>query len=397
MNTRVRSAGRPPLKGVRTEMKSQELQESTCWQPQWWRNKELRHMPSYSGQDVMAVTDRLASLTGLVDLGEIQNLKMELRAVSEGRMFALQMGDTEERFKDASPSHVNARMRNLESVRKYVAFMLGKPVLPIGLVAGNYATSRPHPTEVIDGITLPSFFGEMVNDASPNPWGRRPDANRMLWAYEAARASLETIRRNRFKAYTSHEGANLHFEEVMVRKCTAVGGFYASSAHLLWLESDNIFSGSCHLEFFRGILNPIGVRVGPSATPAELLSTYTLLNPEKEPGKIIFVTSLGKNMEPLECFVRVLQDAKAPVVWMCDPMRENATLTESGVSVVMSDVICEVENTVAVHVTMGSWLGGLHLETSHEKTRERGRYPSLDFQQTLQVCSNLVRAYVVTQ
>ncbi|HWX66720.1 MAG TPA: 3-deoxy-7-phosphoheptulonate synthase [Rhodanobacter sp.] len=394
-------------------MNSRESLELNRWLPRGWRDKELRHMPRYPQEDSLTdVTTSLSRLPGLVDAAEVHSLKAELAAAGEGRMFVLQLGNSNERFEDASSGLVSEHMKSLESVRKYLALMLGKPVLPIGLVAGNYAKSCAHPTEEIDGITVTSYYGDMANEISPDPRGRNPDASRMLMAYEAALQSLRSIRHGQFKAYTSHEGANLHFEEALVRRGSVTDGFYASSTHLLWLEGINLFSGSGYLEFLRGVLNPIGIRVGPTLAPADLLSTYMLLNPNKEPGKIVVLTSLGAKVSALRDFIHVLREAAAPVVWMCDPLWENMVTRRADSDASVSDVIAEVEKTALLHADEGGQLAGLRLEVEHDpfidkasrSGCERGswlrnengislRSHGLDFLQALHVCSNLARAY----
>ncbi|WP_255481368.1 3-deoxy-7-phosphoheptulonate synthase [Rhodanobacter sp. ANJX3] len=380
-------------------MNSHESQEHDRWLPHGWRDKEPKHMPSYPQEENLAkVVTSLSRLPGLVDVAEVHALKVELRAAAEGRVFALQLGNAEECFEDVSSGLVREQVKNLESVHKYLTIMLDMPVLPIGVLAGNYARSCVHPTEVIDGITMTSYYGDMVNEVSPDPRGRSPNANRMLMAYEASLHALRAIRHGKFKPYISHEGANLHFEEALVRRGSISDGFYASSAHLLWLESINLFSGSSYLEFLRGVLNPIGIRVGPQLSAAQLLDIYMQLNPTREPGKIVLVTSLGRQLSGLRHLIQVLREAAAPAVWMCDPWWVNSVDRHDATCPLIDDVIAEVEHTALLHADEGSVLAGLRLEIEHATQIQHGksvasRASRLDFLQVLHVCSDLARAY----
>jgi 3-deoxy-D-arabino-heptulosonate 7-phosphate (DAHP) synthase class II len=364
-------------------------------------------MPSYSPQDPAPIVDRLAALPGLVGFAEIQRLKGELRAATEGRSLVAQVGDPEETFMDASPGRVHARLEGQKSVQRYLGLMSRKPIVSVGILAGSYARTLPHPTEMAGGLTVTRYYGDMVNELSPSTWGRRPEPNRMLWAYEAARLTLDAMRQGRADTFTSHEGANLHFEEGLVRRDPVGGEFYASSAHLLWLESINLFQGSCHLEFCRGIANPIGLRVGPQFAPAELVALCEVLNAVREQGKLLLVSSFGSQIGRLEGLIRALREAKLPAVWVCDPVQANQGVQGGAV---MKDVIQEVEQTVAVHAASGSRLAGLSLWTAQEEDMEQGRsgrfsgageldrarprgHRSLDFQRAIQVCSGFVHAY----
>ncbi|WP_394847174.1 3-deoxy-7-phosphoheptulonate synthase [Pendulispora brunnea] len=336
-------------------MDSHESLEHDRWLPGGWR---------HGGRATVAAT--LSRLPGLVDAVEVHRLKSELAAAGDGRMFVLQLANSEEeRFEDSSSGLVFEHTKNLESVGKYLALMLGKPVLPVGLVAGNY------------------YAG--------------PDANRVLQAYEAALLALESVRRSRTKSYTSHEGANLHFEEALVRRSSSAEGFFASSAHLLGLETTNLAASSSDVEFLRGVLNPIDVRIGPWLTSKELLSLCERLNPKKEPGKIVLATRMGKELTALRRFIRALREAGAPVVWMCDPGWGSTPAEQAGTGARIRDIIAEAERTARLHDDEGSRLSGLCLEIHREPFIGRsGRSPRnsrLSFLQALRVCSDFARAY----
>jgi 3-deoxy-7-phosphoheptulonate synthase len=364
-------------------------------------------MPRYAEEENLAsVTTRLSGMPGLVDVAEIRELKSRLAKAGEGGMFVLQLGNAEERFEDVNSGLVREHVRNLESIHNYLALVLRTPVLPIGLIAGNYARTCAHLTETVDGVTMTPYFGDMVNELTPDPRWRSPDASRMLLAYEASLLALRSIRDHRFRPYTSHEVANLHFEEAMVRCAGMDEGFFASSAHMLWIEGINLFPGSSYLEFLRGVLNPIGMRVTPQLTAEDLLRVYELLNPAREPGKIVMVTSLGDSLSVLRCFIDALRGAQAPVVWMCDPWWARSGQSWSCADAFMQAVTAEVEHTALLHASEGSVLAGLRLEVERDgpvwdirmaarQRRAAGMASTsrLDFLQALHVCSDLASAY----
>lgn len=356
--------------------------ESTlgAWHPRGWREKALRYAPGHAlDEDLAKAQASLARLPGLVDLAEIQALKARLAMAGEGRVFVLQIGDAEEQFEGVLSGSALEHGKNLGAIHRYLALMLNLPVLPIGMHGGG-----------------------TLHDRAAAAHDHRPDAEHMFLAYEAALQTRHTLRRDRFEPYTSRESVHLHFEEALVRRGGVDDGFYASSAHLLWLESHHQFDGSGYLEFLRGVVNPIGMRVGQHSTAEEMVRTYLLLNPAREPGKIVMATSLGEHLGVLRNLIRALRTAKAPVVWMCDPWRAHATASCGSVQELMQAVTSEVEHTALVHADEGSVLAGVRLDVAHETKiarqwfgavqRERSA-PHLDFLQALHICSDLARAY----
>ncbi|TJZ67442.1 3-deoxy-7-phosphoheptulonate synthase [Chitiniphilus eburneus] len=363
-----------------------ELKTRPRWHPQCWRDKEHRHMPSYPDFDLAGVTERLASLPGLVRYGDIERLQADLCAAAEGRGCVLLTGDAEEYFHDASPAQLGARLRALATLRRYLALVAGTPVTTVGLLAGNYARSRLQPTEVVNGLTMTSYYGDMVNSRAPSPWCRQPDAKRMLWAYEAAQLALSLLRRDDGPLYTAHEGANLHYEAALVRRHD--DAFYAASAHLLVLEQINLFPDSSHLEFCRGVRNPIGVRVSPQLSPARLVGICRMLDPDRTPGKLVLISSMGRQCAALGPQLAALREANAPAVWLCDPLRGN---TRDDGEIVLDDAIAELTQTVALHAAQHNRLAGAYLHAG--PAGGSGPRPSqLKFQEALQLCSNLALA-----
>jgi 3-deoxy-7-phosphoheptulonate synthase len=366
-------------------------------------------MPSYlANSELASVIGSLARRPALVDAAEVHRLRVDLAEAGQGRAFVLQVGRGHERFKDARPELVRERARTLQSLQRYLALMLRKPVLSVGVMAGNHARSCLRPVEVVDGATVTSYYGDMVNDVAPTPQARRPDAGRMLLAYDMALMALRSIRRQRMPTYVAHESANLHYEAALTRMQAETHGYYASSAHLLWIERINLFPGSGHLEFHRGIANPVGLRLGRNISADDLLAIYLLLNPHREAGRIVLAAG-GEHPAALRALIRALREAKAPVVWMCDPMQEREAGDARGPSS-LGELVAEVERTAAIHAEEGSILAGLRLDlhsaavfgaiaaAPHEAIFAPAAgwsahaVPPLDYSQALQVCSHLAHA-----
>ncbi|WP_018749566.1 3-deoxy-7-phosphoheptulonate synthase [Chitiniphilus shinanonensis] len=353
------------------------------WHPHCWRDKEHRHMPPYPDPDLAGVTERLADLPGLVRHADIARLHADLRAAAEGRGCVLLTGNAEERLHDASPTLLQARLRATATLQRYLGLVTAAPVTAVGLLAGNYARSRQQPTEVVNGLTVTSYYGDMVNDRAPTPWSRRPDAKRMLWAYEAAQLALSLLQRGGAAPYIAHEAANLHYEAALVRHHD--GAFFAASAHLLVLEQINLFPDSSHLEFCRGVCNPIAVCVPPQLAPARLAAICRLLNPERQPGRLVLISALGRQTALLGPLLDTLDEARMPAVWLCDPLRAN----DGATGALVDEAIAELTRTAALHAARGGRLAGLYL---HTDPGGDARAPALPFPEALQLCSNLAPA-----
>ncbi|QAU23010.1 hypothetical protein EO087_02570 [Dyella sp. M7H15-1] len=329
------------------------------WTPREWRDAPLRHMPQPPQEECpLGVTARLSRMPGLVDAEEVKELRSALRAAAKGQTFVLQLGNPDRHLEDAGDADVSEYLRSLESMQQYLALMLRMPVLSMGLVAGVDAAA--------DGTTIAAY-------------------------YEAMLAALESMRRHRFHPYISHDAANLHAEEALVRNAGMLDGFYASSTHLLWLEGVPLPALSSQLEFLCGLLNPIGMRVSAHSSPEDLLGIYRQLNPSRETGKIVLVSSLGEDLGRLRHFIGAFRDAAAPVVWMCDPCWAHTAHASNDAGALMQAVTAEVEHTALLHADEGSVLAGLRLEIAHELPVAGRR--RLDFQQALRVCSELAGAW----
>lgn len=336
------------------------------------------------------VASSLCRLPGLVEAAEVHSLKVELAAAGEGRMLVLQLGGGADDWGSSAHAIVEHN-RNLQSICRYLALMLGIPVLPIRLGARSNGAG---PSAAGDDVPVPGRSDDGVNDNSAGQGGRGQDAGRMLRAYNEAALVLQVARQNQLKTYTSHEGADLHFEEALVRRGVISKEFYASSGHLLRLESSKVYLGSDYLEFLRGVVNPISIRVDPRVAPPELLSCYMVLNPHKEPGKIVVATRAGNEQSALKRLIRVFREAAAPVVWMCEPPWESGT--QQGSSSTVAGIIAEVEQVAQCHADEGSRLAGLCLESGvggPDGGAVLSRTTGLDLLETLHVCSDFARAY----
>lgn len=349
------------------------------WHPLLWRDKENRHMPFYTERDVAKVTRRLAALPALVDSAGIRRLKAAFAAASS-QSFVLQTGNFETHLDnyDASQAHLGARVKAVAALCKYLELMLRLPVVIVAVVTGNHERSRKSAAKFANDRAVTSSRGETVSTFSRHAWERRRDANRMLWEYEASQAALTSLQGS--GVFTTHEAANLHFEAALVRR--EHDGFYATSCHLLGLEDNSLFPDSCYLEFCRGLRNPISLRLRPHLSAARLQAICAMLNPEKEPGKLVLITSLGDEMGQLDEWVGALHALRMPALWICDPLQDNPSLPGT---IAMRSAVAELEQTVARHAALGSRFAGVHLNSAAAH--------ALDFQRSLQLCSNLVHVY----
>jgi 3-deoxy-7-phosphoheptulonate synthase len=363
------------------------LRPPGAWAPESWQEKDHRGMPAYPDLDRLhRVKRELASLSPLARMGELHVLRTDLRAVYEGRGFVLHLGTADERFEDGSPARVRASLAVIDTLRNYAEFMLRAPIVPIAAMAGGYAHSADPSPEIAGGVRLIRHHGEMINDRAPNPWARTPDPSRMLWAYQAAQATMTVMRQARACVYTSREAVNLHFEEALTRGRADGRPFLASAGHLAWIEQSSVSPSSGAIELLRGVLNPVALRIGPTLPVEQLVDALRTLNPDREPGRILLVSSFGTDARGLEAYARAVLRADVPVIWLCDPGFLNRD--PSG-QPVMPALLAELEATAAVHATAGRSLQGLFLDLSPlSEVQGRG---TLSFDRALQVCSHFAR------
>jgi len=401
-----------------------------AWTPSSWRSLEARHQPEWpDAGGVEAVRQELAALPPLVFAGEARALTAGLAEVSAGRAFLLQAGDCAESFKDFSAPAIRERLKIFLQMAAVLTWGATLPVVKVGRIAGQFGKPRSSPTEQVGELDLPSFLGHIVNDESPTLEARTPDPERMLrvyhqsaatlnllraftkggfadleqvhaWNQEFARESREGQRYERIAAeieralrfmaacgidiagrpelhevdlWTSHEGLLLDYEEPLTRRDSLTGDWYDCSAHMLWIGERTRQPDGAHVEFFAGVHNPVGVKLGPAATPDDVLELCELLNPERIPGRLTLVTRMGVDRvsELLPALLRVVRDSEHPVVWVCDPMHANTVTTASGRKTRrFDDILREIEGFFAAHHDEGTWPGGVHLEFTGDDVTE---------------------------
>lgn len=400
------------------------------WTPDSWRRREAAQQPDWP--DDGALESSLKTLTGqppLVFAGEARRLEADLADVAAGKAFLLQAGDCAESFTDFSADQVRDKLRVILQMAVVLQYSAGVPVVKVGRIAGQFAKPRSASTEVIDGVELPSFRGHMVNDIAFDAEARIPDPQRLLHAYHQSASTLNLLRaftkggfadlrrvhawNQEFVAsspegqryeqvaagidravrfmeacgldadaeprlhevdfYTSHEALILGYEEAMTRRDSLTGDWYDTSAHMVWIGERTRQLDGAHVEYFSGIRNPVGCKIGPSVTPAEAVALCERLNPERRPGRLTLITRMGaeKIEEGLVPILEAVTEAEHPVVWSCDPMHGNTFTSESGHKTRhVDDVMAEVAGFFAAHRRAGTWPGGIHVELTGDNVTE---------------------------
>jgi 3-deoxy-7-phosphoheptulonate synthase len=400
------------------------------WSPDSWKSKPAKQLPRYvDTQRLEAVQDRLASYPPLVFAGEARRLKAVLADAVEGKAFLLQGGDCAESFAEFHPNNIRDTFRVLLQMAVVLTFGAAIPVVKVGRLAGQFAKPRSSLTEVIDGVEMPSYYGDIVNSAEPNGEARRADPDRMLQAYTQSAATLNLLRafaqggyadlhkvhqwtlgfidrspageRMRdlgqrieetldFMAacgitaettsqiretdlFTSHEALLLPFEQAMTRVDSTSGDWYDVSAHMLWIGDRTRQHDHAHVEFLRGVKNPIGLKCGPSLDPDDLLRLIDILNPDNEPGRLTLIVRMGAD-NIADKFPPILRRVTAEgrkVVWSSDPMHGNTIKTSSGFKTRPFDkVLAEARTFFDVHEAEGTNAGGVHFELTGKDVTE---------------------------
>ena len=403
------------------------------WSPDSWRQRTARQLPTYPDAAALAQAERqLAGWPALIFAGEADALRARLAAVARGEAFLLQGGDCAESFEDLGADTVRDTFRVILQMAVVLTYGAACPVVKLGRIAGQFAKPRSSDTETMDGVTLPSYRGDIVNGAEFTAAARTPDPQRLIRAYSHSASVLNLLRalaqggfadlhqvhrwtadfvRNspqgeRFEAlagriadclafmeacgfdaartpqlhavefYTSHEALHLHYEQALVRRDEASGRWYGGSAHLLWLGQRTREVEGAHVEFLRGLHNPIGIKVGPTATPGDLQRLLDRIDPERVPGRVVLISRMGAGKLPdrLPALVRSLREAQREVVWCCDPMHGNTVSSANGYKTRdFAAIVTEVRDFFAVHAAEGSHTGGLHFEmTGQDVTECRG-------------------------
>lgn len=401
------------------------------WTPQSWREKTALHIPTdYPDPEALsAVEKELSSYPPLVFAGEARTLKASLARVGRGEAFLLQGGDCAESFKEFHPNNIRDTFRVLLQMAVIMTFGAAMPVIKVGRIAGQYAKPRSSPTETIGEETLPSYRGDNINAMPFDEDSRAPDPQRLLRAYGQAAATLNLLRafayggyadlrnvqkwnlefvsgnpqEDRYREiadkiseaitfmeacgidgstvrsirevdfYTSHEALLLGFESAMTRIDSTTGKWYDTSAHMVWIGDRTRQPDGAHVEFCRGIENPIGMKCGPSLDPDELIRLLDLLNPENEEGRIVLISRFGagKVEDGLPSLVQAVQREGRKVVWSCDPMHGNTVKSGAGYKTRHVDaILSEVSSFFDVCYAEGAIPGGVHFEMTGQNVTE---------------------------
>ncbi|MGW3009349.1 3-deoxy-7-phosphoheptulonate synthase [Streptomyces sp. NPDC001219] len=334
------------------------------------------------GAELETVTERLAAGLPLVLPAECDTLRRRMAAVALGDAFVLQGGDCAETFRDLSLDTVSRRMDTLFATADELSEAMFLPVVVVARLAGQYAKPRSQPVETKDGVTLPSYRGDAVNGLQFTAGARTPDPHRMLQMYAASGATLNVVRSLLAEhggqaacreLFVSHEALLLDYERPLARTDARTGEAYSGSGHLLWAGERTRNADGAHIDFLSRLRNPVAVKVGPTATPQELLALVERLDPGREPGRLTFIARMGAERvrDVLPGLVESVTAAGAPVAWVTDPMHGNTFSAPSGHKTRHFDtVLDEVTGFFEVHRALGTHPGGLHLEMTGEEVTE---------------------------
>ena len=402
----------------------------STWNPTSWQDKPIVQQPTYDDpMAIQAVLDQLGRLPPLVTSWEVDHLQAELASAQQGNAWLLQGGDCAETFEDCQSEPIASKLKVLLQMSLAIVFGGRKRIIRVGRMAGQYAKPRSSDTEIRNGVTLPTYRGDIINAHEFAADVRRADPMRLLRAYERSALTLNFIRglseggfadlhhpenwnlafvtkanvevAKRYNAlvasigssldfmenisganpkelsrvdfFISHEALHLAYESALTRSSVRGTGYYNLSTHLPWIGERTRDIDGAHVEYARGIRNPLGIKIGPKMQPDELLDLCGVLNPDNTPGRLTLihrmgVGQIGKALPPL---VEAVQSEKLNVLWICDPMHGNTISTAHGRKTRRFEDICEeLRIAFAVHAQCGTWLGGAHLELTGENVTE---------------------------
>lgn len=400
------------------------------WTPNSWRNFPIKQQPTYENQaGLKKVENALANFPPLVSFDEIEKLKSELAQVANGQAFLLQGGDCAESFTEFSHDNLKGFFRTVMQMTIALMYGLQKPIVKVGRIAGQYAKPRSQNDETIDGVTLPAYRGDIINAIEFTKNARVSDPNRLAESYFYSAASLNYLRSLAMGGYgnlekvnkwneefahslnskknteqvigkvneilnfmracgldskslpqlttasffTSHEALLLNYEEAFTRKNKDNKKFYDLSAHMLWIGDRTRNPDEAHVEFMRGISNPIAFKVGPTISQDDLLKLLDVLNPENEAGRITLISRMGKdNVDKfLPPLVKAVKNNGNKVIWSCDPMHGNTIKSSNGYKTrKFDDILSEIKSFFAIHRELGSYAGGVHFEMTGQDVTE---------------------------
>lgn len=398
------------------------------WHPASWQSRPAAQQPTYADKAALdGVVAELSRLPPIVVSWEIEALKEHIAAAQRGERFVLQGGDCAESFDDCESDKIAKKLKILLQMSLVLLHGLKKPIVRVGRMAGQYAKPRSADTETRDGVTLPCYRGANVNRPGFTAQEREPDPQLLLRGYERAGLTINFVRAlvdggfadlhhpeywdldfvrhsplkaayeqivhsisdaldffeatsrrpihemNRVEFYTSHEGLHLHYEQAQTRFIERQQRWYNLSTHMPWIGMRTAALDGAHVEFFRGIANPLGIKVGPSMSAEWVQGLLATINPNNEPGRIVLIHRMGakeidKRLPPL---IQAVRATGSPVLWMCDPMHGNTETSSSGLKTRRFDnIVNELEASFRIHREMGTWLGGVHFELTGEDVTE---------------------------
>ena len=399
------------------------------WKPDSWRSMPIRQVPTYPDELKLAeVEARLGNLPPLVFAGEARRLKKQLGDVANGNAFLLQGGDCAESFAEFHADKIRDTFRVLLQMSVALTFAASCPIVKVGRMAGQYAKPRSSDTETKDGVALPSYRGDIINGISFDEKSRIPDPERMVQAYNQSSSTLNLLRAfaqggyanlkkvhqwnldfvGRGEAvekyqdlagridealafmeacgidpnstalhgtdfYVSHEALLLRYEEALTRIDSTSGDWYDTSGHMVWIGDRTRIKGEAHVEFLRGIQNPLGLKVGPTTKLDELIEIIDILNPENEAGRITLICRMGAGIveDKLPPVIKRIEGEGKTVVWSSDPMHGNTISANNGFKTrPFEDVLAEIRRFFRIHRSMGTYAGGVHFEMTGQDVTE---------------------------
>ena len=398
------------------------------WEPSSWQSQHAKQQATYSDPlALQSALEKLAGLPPLVTSWEILSLREQIAQAQAGNRFFLQGGDCAESFAECNSEVITNRLKVLLQMSLALTHGLQKPVVRVGRFAGQYAKPRSSDVETRDGVTLPSYRGDLVNSVEFTAQGREPDPQRLLQAHASSSMTMNFVRAlvdggfadlhhpeywnlswvqhspladefqrltdsigravnfmetisgrragslKRVDFYTSHEALHLHYEQAVTRKVPRQEGWFNLATHFPWIGMRTADVDGAHVEYFRGIRNPIGIKVGPTANANHLQKLLEILNPNAEAGRIVLIHRMGASQieTKLPPLIKAVQDTGSPVLWVCDPMHGNTETTESGIKTRrFRNIMNEMETSIELHHQNESQLGGAHLELTGEDVTE---------------------------
>jgi 3-deoxy-7-phosphoheptulonate synthase len=455
------------MKSARPPIQKVDIAEN--WSPDSWQRFTALQQATYANQqELQDVLQQLSHLPPLVTSWEINSLREQIADAQEGRRFMLQGGDCAENFRECSSPLITNRLKVLLQMSLVLVHGLQMPIIRVGRYAGQYAKPRSSDTETRDGVTLPSYRGDLVNSIEFSPQARNPDPRRLIQAHACSALTMNFVRAlvdggfadlhhleywdlswvehsplaeefhklaenigrslkfletisgqaagslRRVDFFTSHEALHLHYEQALTRQVPRHWGWYNLSTHFPWIGMRTAALDGAHIEYFRGIRNPLGIKLGPAMSIDGLSRLLEVLNPGREAGRIVLIHRMGETRieDKLPAMIQAVQDSGSPVLWICDPMHGNTESTGSGIKTRrFHKIMHEMDLAFDIHRSLHSRLGGVHLELTGEDVTEctggardlseedlKRAYkstvdPRLNYEQSLEVAMLIVKKF----